>query len=44
MTRVGTHSHNIKANLKMRNLEVKKGNDEKNLDTGMEAVKPPCAL
>jgi hypothetical protein len=29
MTQVGTCSHNTKANLKMRNLEVKYGNDKK---------------
>jgi hypothetical protein len=41
MTPEGTHSHNTKANLKTRNLEVKKGNDEKKkLDTGKEAVIP----
>jgi len=35
MTRVGTHSHNTKENLEMRNLEVKKANDEKkNLTQG----------
>jgi hypothetical protein len=31
MTLERTHSHNTKANLKTRNLEVKKGNDKKNL-------------
>ena len=29
MTLEGTHSHNTKAKLKTRNLEVKKGNDKK---------------
>jgi len=44
MTREGTHSHNTKANLKTRNLEVKKGNEKKKLDTNKEAVIPPCAM
>lgn len=40
-----THSHTTKVSLKMRNLEVKKGIDEKKkLDTGKEAVIPPCTL
>jgi hypothetical protein len=44
MTREGINSHNTKANLKTRNFEVKKENDEYKLDTGKEAVIPPCAL
>jgi hypothetical protein len=31
MTPESTHSQNTKTNLKTRNLEVKKGNDKKNL-------------